>query len=287
MDGDGKVEIVVGSSVGFLYVLDGASGESKNGWPKQMAEIQAQVLAEDVDGDGFLEIVACDTKGSVACFDGRTGLERWEVHLGASITSNPTLGDVDGDGRLELVVPTGSGAVVTLDASTGRTKKHFMTNAMVMSPILLAPLGPPPSPSPSSQQGQPQGKGKGKGKGEGEGLHLAMLSFDGFLYLVDGYSGCWDAIDIGETSYAMPLLEDMDGDGRMELLVATMNGNVYAFRTQAKHHPAAAWQAQVVRKRKSERASDPPREPHRTLPPSLPPLFLGIQRRPMEARSHD
>lgn len=28
-----------------------------------------------------------------------------------------------------------------------------------------------------------------------------VLSFDGYLYVVDGRTGCADAIDIGETSY--------------------------------------------------------------------------------------
>lgn len=52
-------------------------------------------------------------------------------------------------------------------------------------------------------------------------------------------------MDIGETSYSMVLADDLNGDGRTDLLVTTMNGNVYAFQTGARHHPLASWTSQV------------------------------------------
>jgi hypothetical protein len=58
-------------------------------------------------------------------------------------------------------------------------------------------------------------------------------------------AGCADTFDIGETSYGMVLADDLDGDGRLELLVATMNGNVYAFDTWQRYHPLKAWPSQV------------------------------------------
>lgn len=35
---------------------------------------------------------------------------------------------------------------------------------------------------------------------------LATTSFDGYLYLIEGSSGCADVVDIGETSYAISSL---------------------------------------------------------------------------------
>ena len=53
-------------------------------------------------------------------------------------------------------------------------------------------------------------------------------------------------MDIGETSYAMALADDLDGDGRTDLVVATMNGVVYCFEAAAsRFHPLHAWPAQV------------------------------------------
>lgn len=60
-----------------------------------------------------------------------------------------------------------------------------------------------------------------------------------------GAAGCADNVDIGETSYSMVLADDLDGNGRMDLLVATMNGNLYCFETSAPAEPLATWTAQV------------------------------------------
>ena len=35
------------------------------------------------------------------------------------------------------------------------------------------------------------------------GLQLIAMSFDGFLYIVDGYNGCVETSDVGEVAYAM------------------------------------------------------------------------------------
>jgi hypothetical protein len=50
---------------------------------------------------------------------------------------------------------------------------------------------------------------------------------------------------MGETSYAAVLVDDIDGDGALELLATTMNGNVYAFETGAPYHPLKTWTSQV------------------------------------------
>lgn len=52
-------------------------------------------------------------------------------------------------------------------------------------------------------------------------------------------------VDIGETSYAMVLADDLDGNGFLDLLLATMNGNLYAFQTAAAADPLAVWPTQA------------------------------------------
>ena len=55
-----------------------------------------------------------------------------------------------------------------------------------------------------------------------------------------------DVVDIGETSYSMPLVDDINGDGRMDLVAATMNGVVYPFESgDAPYDPMHAWTSQV------------------------------------------
>lgn len=45
-----------------------------------MAEIQAPVVAADINDDGKIEIVTADTHGNVAAWTAQ-GEEIWEVHL--------------------------------------------------------------------------------------------------------------------------------------------------------------------------------------------------------------
>lgn len=58
-------------------------------------------------------------------------------------------------------------------------------------------------------------------------------------------SGCAHTVDIGEASYSSVLVDDLDGDGALQLLVSTMNGNVYCLDTRTPYHPLKTWTAQV------------------------------------------
>ena len=62
---------------------------------------------------------------------------------------------------------------------------------------------------------------------------------------VHASAGCADTVDIGETAYASVLADDLDNDGRMDLVLSTMNGNLYCFHTGATYHPLKAWPTPV------------------------------------------
>lgn len=78
-----------------------------------------------------------------------------------------------------------------------------------------------------------------------KGLHIIVPSFDGYLYILDPVSGCIDKVDIGEKSYAQVLADDITGNGKMDLLVSTMNGNIYCLGTQVPYHPLKAVPFQI------------------------------------------
>lgn len=224
VDEDGYLEIIVGTSFGFLYVLH-HNGTLKLPFPHLMGEIQGQVVAADINDDGKIEIVSADVRGNVAAWAG-DGKELWTVHLKSIVAQGATVGDVDGDGHTDVVIPTASGKIFVLRGSDGSfvAPFPFKTHGRIMAPALLVDLN--------------------KRDAEKKGLTIAVTSFDGYFYLIEGSTGCADAIDIGETSYSMVLADNVDGGDDLDLIVTTMNGNVYCFQTPAPYHPLKTWPSQ-------------------------------------------
>ncbi|XP_044461221.1 protein DEFECTIVE IN EXINE FORMATION 1 isoform X1 [Mangifera indica] len=223
LDGDGNLDILVGTSFGLFYVLD-HHGKIRENFPLEMAEIQGAVVAADINDDGKIELVTTDTHGNVAAWTAE-GKEIWEQHLQSLVTQGPSIGDVDGDGHTDVVVPTLSGNIYVLSGKDGRKVRPYpyRTHGRVMNQVLLVHL---------SKHGE-----------KSKGLTLVSTSFDGYLYLIDGPTSCADVVDIGETSYSMVLADNVDGGDDLDLIVTTMNGNVFCFSTPAPHHPLKAWRS--------------------------------------------
>ncbi|KAK7834265.1 protein DEFECTIVE IN EXINE FORMATION 1 [Quercus suber] len=223
LDGDGYMDILVGTSFGLFYVLD-HHGKVREKFPLEMAEIQGAVVAADINDDGKIELVTADTHGNVAAWTTK-GEEIWEAHLKSLVPQGPTVGDVDGDGHTDVVIPTLSGNIYVLSGKDGSFVRPYpyRTHGRVMNQVLLVDL---------NKRGEKK-----------KGLTLVTTSFDGYLYLIDGPTSCADVVDIGETSYSMVLAENVDGGDDLDLIVTTMNGNVFCFSTPSPHHPLKAWRS--------------------------------------------
>ncbi|KAJ8634501.1 hypothetical protein MRB53_008768 [Persea americana] len=92
LDGDGYLDILVGTSFGLFYVLD-HHGKVREKFPLEMADIQGAVVAADINDDGKIDLVTTDTHGNVAAWTAQ-GDEIWEVHLKSLVPQGPTVGDV-------------------------------------------------------------------------------------------------------------------------------------------------------------------------------------------------
>ncbi|XP_042054451.1 protein DEFECTIVE IN EXINE FORMATION 1-like [Salvia splendens] len=223
LDGDGNLDILVGTSFGLFYVLD-HKGKVREKFPLEMAEIQGAVVAADINDDGKIELVTADAHGNVAAWTPQ-GKEIWVTHVKSLVPQGPTIGDVDGDGHTDVVVPTLSGNIYVLSGKDGSIIRPYpyRTHGRVMNQVLLVDL---------KKRGEKQ-----------KGLTIVTTSFDGYLYLIDGPTSCADVVDIGETAYSMVLADNIDGGDDLDLIVATMNGNVFCFSTPSPHYPLKAWRS--------------------------------------------
>ena len=249
---DGVLDVIVGTGLGFLYVLSGDTGKLRRGFPVEMGPIQAGVACGDLLGDGSMAIVACDTLGNVAAFNAgarvqwsqfvcnsqscmffSAGAMLWDRVVSGSVSQAPTLADLDGDGTLEVVCATSSGDIVVLKGKDGSYMPNFpvRTGDRIISPVLVLPF--------------PEDAMLGGSQGEYAMPRLLVPSFDGLVYIVSSQTGCTDWVDIGEQAYSMPLVSDLDGNGYLDLLLTTMNGNAFALQTEIPFDPMLTWQQQV------------------------------------------
>jgi hypothetical protein len=58
---------------------------------------------------------------------------------------------------------------------------------------------------------------------------------------LDGFKRCAQRIDVGEHLYSVPLIDDVSGDGYLDLIVSTMNGHVMVLESSVPYHPLNAW----------------------------------------------
>ena len=308
-------EVIVGTALGLLYVLDGDSGFVRRYFPMQVHSIQAAVAVGDLLGDRGLEMVVVDMGGTVAVVS-LDGDIVWDVHLSGTLPFPATLGDVDGDGCVDVIVvatTVSKGShIYALRGDTGSTLKGYPIslpgNADVTSPVVLVDLHlrsarerfavrnrteeeeelaekkkkkarrgasvavpliiDEPFPLGLVRDSQPAAAATAGNESSmfqpirdirQHGLHLILTSFDGGIYIIDGkgevegLSGLGflgqllrppfetEKIDIGEHIYSVPLVDDITGDGYLDLLVGTLNGQLALYESSIPFHPINAW----------------------------------------------
>lgn len=116
LEGDGDLEIVVGSWDGRMYVWD-AAGRSLPGWPIAVEDqIISSAALVDLDGDGQLDVVVGSKDGHLYGWTAEADpLPGFPYDLGAHVFSSPWVGDLEGDGRADVVVGADNGIHVLRD----------------------------------------------------------------------------------------------------------------------------------------------------------------------------
>jgi hypothetical protein len=122
LDGDGRIEIAVGSWDGRMYVWDD-TGQLKPGWPVAVADqIISSAALVDLDGDDRLDVIVGSKDGHLYGWTAQgASLAGFPYGLQAPVFSSPWVGDLEGDGRADIVVGANNGLHVIGDiGSLGR-----------------------------------------------------------------------------------------------------------------------------------------------------------------------
>ncbi len=128
LDGDGDVDLLIGSSGGGVVAFRNDGNRSNPVWVRAEAWDVASVGSEsrpalgDVDHDGTLDLAIGTESGTVMMFRGQGGgtfarAAGWDVTPASGRTA-PAFLDFDGDGRVDLLVEDGN-AIATGYKNTG------------------------------------------------------------------------------------------------------------------------------------------------------------------------
>ncbi|KPG01699.1 hypothetical protein IP86_02440 [Rhodopseudomonas sp. AAP120] len=242
IDGSGVPTLFV-AVYGPVVVAVGADGKQR--WRRRLPNhlfagrmkrgVVSSPLVADVDRDGTAEIVIGIRSSRLFCLDARTGRIKWFAKLGYDPDSSPSF-VIDGSGRPlvlfgggEHTGGEGDNAIIALDGRTGRRVWTTVVGGGVdSSPMLLERPGRSP-------------------------IAVACALARPAVIAVDAWSGdlLWRH-DFGPTaecehgpdhrcrppgrayftehatcrSYTTPLMADVDGDGRVEIVAGSNNGEL-------------------------------------------------------------
>jgi len=234
LDNDGKLDIIVGTSVGSVYVLRGDGTWNPRLGAVNTDSIGSGIVAADITGDGKMNLLLADDGGTLICFE-PNGAEVWETRLSSPVNHAPILGDIDGDGALDVVVVASIGHVWAFSGKTGKTLQNFpiKLGSMVTSAPVLLPIPPFGSKRPWTSFL--------------DGLAIIVHGADGTIYNIHAKTGCVQKIDLGESSMGMILADDLTANGFIDLLVTTQEGHVYCLSTGAPlAYTSSAWRSRLA-----------------------------------------
>jgi len=263
LDGDGVLEIVVGSDNNKVYAWK-PDGTLMPGWPVTTGDsVRSSPALADIDGDGRLDVIvgSFDNKVYVWNFNGSL-LAGWPVVTGSVVYSSPSVGDIDGDQRPEVIVGSFDNKVYAWNAD-GTLVRGWPkpTGLFVYSSPALADI---------DRDGLVEvivGTDNNRvfaWNGDGtdvEGWPTATehvvpsspavgdIDNDGVLEVV---VGSWDKVFIwnsqgerktgwpvtaGHQIPSSPALADLNNDGLLEIIVGCKDGKVYAWDASGRSLP--------------------------------------------------
>lgn len=199
---DNQNEIIIGSSNGKVYVLNGQTREII--WQSvNIGSAISNLIVDDYLNNGQLKIIFLDAFGIIHVYDATTFNLEWQS-VNYSAISSFTICDLDRNGSKEFVAGTFSGSIQIIDCQSGiLVNEHNLATELIMN-ITTATI---------------------------DTSDYERIIFSGSrLFIVDGntFEHIWQSEEIG-TSYAPNSIQnlsigDMDADQQMDIIVTTNRG---------------------------------------------------------------
>ncbi|MDD2890898.1 MAG: PQQ-binding-like beta-propeller repeat protein [bacterium] len=261
IDGDSAIEILIGDRNGILYAVKGDGSAIK--WSRKVGnELSSSPVIGDVDGDTNTVEVVVNTIDSTKCFVGATGTAIWTSHTGetggTNVYSSPAIGNVDGISGAEVIIASNDETVYALNGLTGATVWRCSTEYCGVSGtpswlIFVPTLGDIDldgivevvvhhSSSIYVINGQSgalileKNYGVLAGIGVNEGVSIGNVANDNRLEIIMRNNGIraldeamgtenWNyAFPTSQTIGSIPILADVDGDSKLEVIDANHVG---------------------------------------------------------------
>lgn len=211
LDGDGDLEVVVGSSDNRLYAWD-HTGESLPGWPILFTRaIYSSPALADIDHDGDMEVVIGGglLEGKVYAFHHNgTLVSGWPVVTGGTLYSSPAIADIDADGDLEIIVSADSANKLFAFHHDGSLVNGWPVGLIIPNSISFTPA-------------------VADLDGDGD-LEIVIGSQDGKVHVFH-HNGAvvsgWP-VQSGSEIYSSVAIGDVDGNGDLEIVVFA-NGSIF------------------------------------------------------------
>ena len=230
IDGDGIKEIVFTGNSNAVYCFKSNGTEFRDGdsTPSTIGvfatigagfNFGSPALA-DLDGDGKLDIIVAGKDGKIWAWK-YTGAQVSGFPYGpvSSFTGSPAVGDIDNDGQLEIVV-LDEGNVLHVVKQNGSSEPGFPKTGI---------MGGGNSRTPSPALIDMDGDGKREIVVAGTDGLLRIFRWDGSVY--PGWSGVRFSSKFSNATESSPVGADLDGDGQIEILMGSEDGDLAGFRS--------------------------------------------------------
>lgn len=230
IDGDGKKEIVFTGNSSNVYVFRYDGTEERDGDSNPLTigvfatvgaafNFGSPALA-DLDGDGKLDIISATKDGKINAWRWNgTTLPGFPFGPQGAFSASPAVGDIDADGQLEIVDVDDAGKLWVVKQN-GTVEPGFPKTGLVTGQNARTP-----SPALVDMDGD--------GKREivvatCDGL-LHIYRWDGSVY--PGWTGVRFSPKTNGAAETSPVGADLDGDGQIEILQGSEDGNLYGFKS--------------------------------------------------------